>query len=177
MRGRFGSLNYRFSFNTKLIASLAAILLLIFSLGGYISYRLHLQLFEAELSKQVHKANEQAMARMELQIQQIYRTSNSMVFHPYVVEILQRSNRQNDSSVFEHYYDREQLKELLDTMRLDAPKLTALYLYDLNGQLVYDNSNQSIDPIVDREYVNMAKIVEGTEGGHRMGAHPAVQFH
>lgn len=161
----FGAFHLQSSFKMKLIVSLSAVLLVIFGLGGYISYRINLRLFQEEISKQFHKANEQTLARLELQIQQVYRTSNYIVFHPYVEEIIQRSNRQNETTAYEEYYDRQELRELLDSVRLDAPKLNALYLYDLNGKLVFDKSDLSIDRIIQQDYAKLAKGAEGTEGG------------
>ena len=81
----------RKSFSQKLIASLAVIILFTFAVSGYISYKIHLNLFTDEISEQFSKTNEQAAARLDLQIRDIYRISNFIVFHPYVQQVLERS--------------------------------------------------------------------------------------
>lgn len=158
-------LNIQFSFRMKLIASLSAVILVILCLGGYISYRIHLHLFEGEISRQFHKANEQSLARLELQIENIYRTSNYIVFHPYVEEIIQRSSNIKYRDSFEQYLDRVAMRELLDKVRLDAPKLNALYLYDLNGNPVYYHSNMSIDGLKTEDYQSIEASLQGSNGG------------
>lgn len=154
----------RRSFKLKLIASLSAVILLVFCLSGYISYRIHLDIFETELSKQFAKANEQALLRLELRIQDIYRISDYVVFNPYVEEIMIKST-EGDGAQYQQYLDRRELDELLNKVKLDAPQLRSLYLYNLNGQRIYLNNSLSVNILGNEEYRAIADNLEETHGG------------
>ncbi|WP_214626944.1 sensor histidine kinase [Paenibacillus agaridevorans] len=155
----------RRSFKMKLIASLSAVILIVFCLSGYISYRIHLDIFETELSKQFAKANEQALLRLELRIQDIYRISDYVVFNPYVEEIIMNSISEGDDAKYQQYLDRIQLDELLNKVKLDAPQLRSLYLYNLNGQPIYTNNSLAVNILGDEKYRIIAANLEGTDGG------------
>ncbi|MBD2869138.1 cache domain-containing sensor histidine kinase [Paenibacillus arenilitoris] len=155
----------RRSFKVKLIASLSAVILVVFCLSGYISYRIHLDIFETELSKQFAKANEQALLRLELRIQDIYRISDYVVFNPYVEEIIMNSSGEEGGTKYQQYLDRKELDELLNKVKLDAPQLRSLYLYDLNGNRFYINNSLSVNLLGEEEYRSIASNLEGTEGG------------
>lgn len=161
---RFGALHVRSSFKLKLITSLSAVILVVFCLSGYMSYRFHLRLFGEEIRKQFHKANEQALARLELHIQSIYRISDYIVFHPIVEDIIKRSSGGSLATSFQQYEARERIGELLSKVKLDAPKLNALYLYDLNGRSVYYDNNASASKLSEADVLEIGKATEGTDG-------------
>ncbi|KRF04181.1 hypothetical protein ASG89_22665 [Paenibacillus sp. Soil766] len=121
----------RKSFSQKLIVSLAVIILIAFAVSGYITYRIHLNLFTEEISEQFSKTNEQAAARLDLQIRDIYRISNFIVFHPYVQQVLERSAQTEQRETFTQLSDQDELNKLLFQVKYDEPKLTAMYLYDV----------------------------------------------
>lgn len=120
----------RKSFSQKLILSLAVIILVTFTVSGYITYKIHLNLFTEEISEQFSKTNEQAAARLDLQIRDIYRISNFVVFHPYVQQVLERSAQTDQRETFTQLSDQDELNKLLFQVKYDEPKLTAMYLYD-----------------------------------------------
>ncbi|MBD2844169.1 histidine kinase [Paenibacillus sp. IB182496] len=161
---RLGERGMRYSFKTKLIVSLSAVILLIFCLSGYISYRIHLSLFEQEISKQYTKANEQALARLDIHIQNLYRTSDYIVFHPYVEQIVKRSSAEEGQSDFEQYVNSQELSELLNKVKLDAPQLSSLYVYNLQGVRVYYDNNQSVNKLLPQTYASLARELEDTNG-------------
>lgn len=145
----------RKSFSRRLAVRLSLIIMATFLLSGYISYLIHVRLFTDEVSKQFSKANEQAASRLDLQIRDIYRISNSVVFHPYVQQVLKRSAATDDREAFTQIYDQKELDKLLLQVKLDENKLYTLYLFDAkdNG-FFFTTSNtapRNLDPSVFRE--------------------------
>ncbi|PMC35641.1 sensor histidine kinase [Bacillus sp. UMB0899] len=158
--------HFKSSFKIKLIISLSAVILLVFCVSGYISYRIYLNIFENELSKQFFVTNEQALERLELRIQNIYRISNYIESNPNVEEILKKSSIQDHTSnKFEHYLDWRELDELLSQVKFDVPQLSALYLYDLKGNSYYTKESAFINYLGKGEYHELVKSLEGTDGG------------
>lgn len=122
----------RQSFSRRLIIYLSGMMMLTFCISGYVSYRIHMHLFTAELSKQFRKANEQAAARLDLQVRDIYRISNYIVFNPYVQQVLQRSAQSKERESYTQITDQDELNTLLNQIKIDEPKLYSMYLFDLN---------------------------------------------
>lgn len=121
----------RLNFSTKLLLHLSIVILVMFALSGYVTYRIHTDLFTEEVSKQFSKANEQAASRLDLQIRDIYRISNSIVFNPYVEQVLRRSAMSGERAVFTQVSDQDELNELLFQVEHDENKLYSMFLFDL----------------------------------------------
>ncbi|SDN33203.1 two-component system, sensor histidine kinase YesM [Paenibacillus sp. yr247] len=125
------------SFRIKLILSLSLIILLAFGVTGYLTYTYNLKLFEEEISKQFSRTNEEALAKMELKVQEIVRVSQTVVFNPQIEKLIRRINSQEDTDAFNLYYDKKQIEEQIFQIKSDAPYITGMYLYDLNGNPSY----------------------------------------
>jgi two-component system, sensor histidine kinase YesM len=108
-----------------------------FLLSGYISYFIHVRLFTDEVSKQFSKANEQAASRLDLQIRDIYRISNFVVFHPYVQQVLKRSAAADNRETISQIYDQDELNKLLLQVKYDEIKLYTMYLFDTKDNAFY----------------------------------------
>ncbi|QGH33550.1 HAMP domain-containing protein [Gracilibacillus salitolerans] len=148
----------------KLIISLSAVILIVFCLSGYISYRIYLNIFEKEISQQFSMTNEQALARLELRIKNIYRISNYIGSNSNVEEILKKSSIEYPGSNFEKYLDWRELDELLSQVKFDVPQLSALYLYDLKGNSFYTKESAFIDGLSHEDYLELTKSLKGTNG-------------
>lgn len=125
------------SFRIRLIFSLSAIILLAFGITGYLTYQYNLKLFESEISKQFSRTNEEALAKIEMKVQEIVRVSQTVVFNPQIELLIRRINSQEDEDAFNLYYDKKQIEEQIFQIKSDAPYITAMYLYDLNGNPSY----------------------------------------
>ncbi|WP_274466888.1 MULTISPECIES: cache domain-containing sensor histidine kinase [unclassified Paenibacillus] len=125
------------SFRIRLILSLSAIILLAFGITGYLTYQYNLKLFEEEISKQFSRTNEEALAKIEMKVQEIVRVSQTVVFNPQIEMLIRRINSQEDEDAFNLYYDKKQIEEQIFQIKSDAPYITAMYLYDLNGNPSY----------------------------------------
>ncbi len=88
------------SFRVKLILSLSIIIFLAFCLTGYLTYRYNLTLFEEEISKQFSSTNEEALAKMDLKVQEVVRISQTVVFNPAIENVITRINLNEDSDAF-----------------------------------------------------------------------------
>lgn len=98
------------SFRIRLIISLSAIILLAFGITGYLTYQYNLKLFEEEISKQFSRTNEEALAKIEMKVQEIVRVSQTVVFNPQIEMLIKRINSQEDSDAFNLYYDKNKSK-------------------------------------------------------------------
>lgn len=125
------------SFRVKLILSLSVIILLTFGVTGYLTYRFNLSLFEEEISKQFSSTNEEALAKMDLKVQEVVRISQTVVFNPEIEKVITRINTSEDSDPFNLYYNKRQIEEQIFQIKSDAPYITGMYLYDLKGNPSY----------------------------------------
>ncbi|WP_310222598.1 histidine kinase [Paenibacillus qinlingensis] len=125
------------SFRVKLILSLSIIILLAFCLTGYLTYRYNLNLFEEEISKQFSSTNEEALAKLDLKVQEVVRISQTVVFNPSIEKLISRINLNESSDAFDRYYDKKQIEDQVYQLKSDAPYITGMYLYDLNGNPSY----------------------------------------
>ncbi len=125
------------SFRVKLILSLSIIILLAFCLTGYLTYRYNLTLFEEEISKQFTSTNEEALAKLDLKVQEVVRISQTIVFNPSIEKLISRINLNESSDAFDRYYDKKQIEDQIYQLKSDAPYITGMYLYDLNGNPSY----------------------------------------
>jgi two-component system sensor histidine kinase YesM len=138
-------LSTHFSLKVKMIFSFSLIILIVFGMMGYLTFRIYLNLFENEISAQYSKANEQALARLELRILDIYRISNYIVFHPDVEDTIMQANAAFGNSAYERYLIQGKLSELLSQVRMDAPQLIALTLYDLEGESYFIDNGSAFE--------------------------------
>ncbi|KRF30490.1 sensor histidine kinase [Paenibacillus sp. Soil787] len=125
------------SFRVKLILSLSVIILLAFGVTGYLTYRYNLSLFEEEISKQFSSTNEEALAKMDLKVQEVVRVSQTVVFNPEIEKVITRINSSEDSDPFKLYYNKKQIEDQIFQIKSDAPYITGMYLYDLKGNPSY----------------------------------------
>jgi two-component system sensor histidine kinase YesM len=125
------------SFRVKLILSLSIIILLAFCLTGYLTYRYNLTLFEEEISKQFTSTNEEALAKLDLKVQEVVRISQTVVFNPSIEKLISRINLNESSDAFDRYFDKKQIEDQIYQLKSDAPYITGMYLYDLNGNPSY----------------------------------------
>lgn len=132
MKRRLHQRNLKFS--TKLIIALAAANIVISSITGLITYRIHLSLFNEEVSRQYFMTTEQILARLDSRVNDMYRITDYMTLNPAVSEAILEQNAQADS------YERMKLVELLDEqvfqMRLDAPEIMGFRIYDLKENII-----------------------------------------
>lgn len=125
------------SFSRRLAFRLSLVIMAAFLVSGYISYLIHVRLFTEEVSKQFAKANEQASSRLDLQIRDIYRISNFVVFHPYVQGVLKRSASVVNREAFTKIFDQNELDKLLMQVKFDENKLYTMYLFDTEDNGFY----------------------------------------
>ncbi|MFK7694322.1 sensor histidine kinase [Paenibacillus sp. HJGM_3] len=127
----------RRSFSRRLVVRLSLVIMAAFLLSGYISYLIHVRLFKDEVSKQFSKANQQAAYRLDLQIRDIYRISNFVVFHPYVQQVLKRSAATDNRETITQISDQDELNKLLMQVKYDEVKLYTMYLFDTKDNGFY----------------------------------------
>ncbi|MCZ8516435.1 histidine kinase [Paenibacillus filicis] len=125
------------SFKIKLIGSLSIIILIAFGGAGYFTYRYNLDLFEKEISKQFSRTNEEALAKLDLKMQEMQRISHAIVFDPQIENMISELNSNGNYDAFRSYYEKEQIKALINQIKLDAPFITGLYMFDLKGNPSY----------------------------------------
>ncbi|MEK3911362.1 sensor histidine kinase [Paenibacillus sp. FSL H7-0331] len=125
------------SFRVKLILNLSVIILLAFGVTGYLTYQYNMRLFEEEISKQFSSTNQEALAKMDLKVQEIMRISQTVVFNPQIEKMIRQINSNEGSDAFSVYYDKKQIEDQIFQIKTDAPYITGMYLYDLDGNSTY----------------------------------------
>ncbi|PYI52163.1 sensor histidine kinase [Paenibacillus flagellatus] len=151
--------------SAKLILGLSVIILFSCSITGYLSYRTHLQLFEEEYSDQYAKANEQAMANLELRIQEIYRISNYIVFNSVIEKVVTKLMTNKGDNLFEDYLEHDELQSLLRQVKLDAPVIKTVLFYDLQGtNYYYGHIDESIGRLNDEAFRDVMRNVGPSNG-------------
>jgi two-component system sensor histidine kinase YesM len=124
------------SFRNMLIIGLSSIIVLTFSLNGIMYYRSYQKIYEKELSQQYSKANQQALARIDLRIKELYRISNYVVFNQLIQALLLDLMRQ-EPDAYKDYEGKKQMDELLNQTKIDEPMIYSLYLFDPGGNNYY----------------------------------------
>jgi two-component system, sensor histidine kinase YesM len=155
----------KFSFKSKLLIGISAIILFTFNLAGIISYHSYLRLFKEEVREQYVKANGQAMAQLELRIQELYRVSNYIVFNPTIEKIIAKLSAAKEVNPANQYFDQEQIVEQLRQVKFDAPQLLSLYLYDMGGTNYYHAlMKEAVEPINQGVFEEIRSKVQTSKG-------------
>lgn len=155
----------RFSFSTRLVLYLSVVILLMFSFSWYITYRIHSDVLTKEISKQFSKANEQAAKRLDLQIRDIYRISNYIVFHPYVEQVLRRSAESRQRETNTQLTDQDELNQLLFQVKMDENKLHSMFLFDVRrNSFFFRGSENALGRLSEQLYEEIEDRLEDTFG-------------
>ncbi|MFC9706682.1 sensor histidine kinase [Paenibacillus sp. NPDC056933] len=150
----------RFKFRTKLILFLSAATVLISGITGLITYRIHISLFNEEVSRQYSLTAEQVLARLDSRVHDMYKVTDYITLNPSVKNAI-RTQAAGISS-----YDQMKLEDELDDqlyqVRLDAPEIMGIRIYDFKGNIfnlgTFASSFQQMDPSY------LAKMVHKLEG-------------
>ncbi|MBP1993954.1 cache domain-containing sensor histidine kinase [Paenibacillus eucommiae] len=121
--------NVRLTLTGKIIGILSLVLLVTSSATALITYRLHTNIAEREISEQFSQRVEQVSARIDLRLQDVYRVADQIVFHNQVEHYLEQSNRDipPDSGM------RTELNATLNQFVFSVPNMIAMYLFDQKG--------------------------------------------
>ncbi|MGF7034970.1 two-component system sensor histidine kinase YesM [Paenibacillus mucilaginosus] len=155
----------KLSFQLKMIAGLSVIILLSCGLSGYLSYINQLRLFEEEVGRQYEKNVEGALSHLELRIAEMYRISNYIVFNSLIekaVTELMHGRVQGDIGEYETH---SRLEDLLRQVKLDAPFIDSLYIYDLEGRNYYFGHMKETLGSLDPEVFQQIKSRAGASSG------------
>ncbi|ASA24880.1 sensor histidine kinase [Paenibacillus donghaensis] len=122
-----------FKFSTKLIIALSTANILISCITGLITYRIHLSLFNEEISRQYYMTTDQILAQLDSRVNDMYRITDYITLNPSVSQAVMEQNEQSNS------YERMKLEQLLDKemyqVRLDAPEIMGIRIYDLKENI------------------------------------------
>ncbi|MCZ8522269.1 MULTISPECIES: cache domain-containing sensor histidine kinase [Paenibacillus] len=155
----------KLSFQLKLIAGLSVIIFLSCGLSGYLSYTSQLRLFEEEVGKQYEKTVEGALSHLELRIGEMYRISNYIVFNNLIEKAVTELMQNRDGADIRAYEAHNRLEDLLRQVKLDAPFIDSLYLYDLEGHNYYFGHMKetlgNLDPEVFQQIKSRAEASSG----------------
>lgn len=140
----------RQQFKVKLIISLSVIITICSVVTGYISYRINLRLFEGEVSSQYLKTSEQTMVQIGYKIQDLYRITDFIFFHPYVEQLvlgMQAEAGEHESAAYRNYQMERELAEVLLPIKSETPYIRGVYITDVRGNnLFYSHSNMLVPP-------------------------------
>ncbi|UKS26800.1 histidine kinase [Paenibacillus sp. HWE-109] len=127
-------------FKVKLIATLSVIIIVCSLVTGYVSYRIYLNLFETEISKQYLNTSEQSIGQIGSKIQDMYRITDFIFFHPLVEQIVQNMHAEpaaGESKAFKTYLLERDLSDILLPLKNETQQIRALYIVDLEGNNYY----------------------------------------
>ncbi|MCM3174254.1 sensor histidine kinase [Paenibacillus sp. MER 99-2] len=153
----------RFKFRTKLILFLSAATVVISGITGLITYRIHIDLFNEEVSRQYSLTAEQILARLDSRVNDMYKVTDYITLNPSVKNAIKAQEAGISS------YDQMKLEDELDDqlyqVRLDAPEIMGLRIYDLKENVfnlgAFAGSFQQMNPSYLAEMVHR---LEGTGG-------------
>lgn len=144
----------------KLIAVFSCIILVVYGLTGYIAYFLHLRISEVEIVDQFSERMEQAAARMNLRLQDVYRWSDQLVINPTIVSIIEKSSMGEPPNPDE----RDQLNEELKTFYVSLPYLMSFYIFDLQGRHYMPSNLSDTYGSGEYAYSQMSGLLQETDG-------------
>jgi two-component system sensor histidine kinase YesM len=127
-------------FKVKLILVLSVIIIVCSLVTGYVSYRIYLNLFESEISKQYLNTSEQTIEQIGFKIQDMYRITDFIFFHPLVEQIVQGMHAEpaeGESKEYRRFILERDLADILLPLKNETPQIRALYIVDLQGNNNY----------------------------------------
>lgn len=167
----------RFKFKTKLILFLSTATVLISGITGLITYRIHIDLFNEEVSRQYSLTAEQILARLDSRVHDMYKVTDYITLNPSVKNAIKAQTSGISS------YDQMKLEDELDDqlyqVRLDAPEIMGLRIYDLKENIfnlgAFAGSFQQMDPSYLAEMVHRLEGTGGEYGWNRLGPDAFLQ--
>jgi two-component system sensor histidine kinase YesM len=127
---------------------------------------MNLNLFESELSKQYLKTSEQTIEQIGFKIQDIYRITDFVFFHPYVEQIVQNMHAEpapGESAEYRNFMLERDLSSVLLPLKNETPYIRAVYIVDLQGYNMYfSQANPSIQLQFPDFYERVKKGMNGT---------------
>lgn len=136
-----------------------------FGIAGYWTYNSNQKLFREEMSKQISITNQEALAKLELRVQEMKRISQTIVFNPEIEEMIRRYNEYRHSDRYRMYLEMGKIDDLINQLKSDAPYITGLYMFDLSGQSVYYRYNTpSIETLNTSTFRSIRTKIEPTSG-------------
>ncbi|MDO3412462.1 sensor histidine kinase [Saccharibacillus sp. CPCC 101409] len=121
----------RFKFRTKLILLLSAATVLISGITGLMTYRIHIALFNEEVGRQYALTAEQVLARLDSRVNDMYKVTDYITLNPSVKNAIQ--SQEAGISSYTQMKLEDELDDQLYQVRLDAPEIMSLRIYDLKG--------------------------------------------
>lgn len=135
-------------FKVKLIVSLSVIIIVCSVVTGYVSYRINLNLFEGEISKQYRKTSEQTIEQIGFKIQDVYRITDFVFFHPLVEQIMQQMHAPpaaGESEAFRDFRLERELADMMLPLKNETQQIRAVYIVDTQGiNRYYSQTNATI---------------------------------
>ncbi|MFS0723649.1 sensor histidine kinase [Paenibacillus sp. 1P07SE] len=128
------------SFKIKLTVLLSCMVSLAFALAGWLVYQVNIELMEDEISTQFSIANEQALARLELTIQEVNRVSQSIILNPSI-ESFVKDSVTSEGELFTQYKNRKYVEEQLTNLQVDAPSIRSVFLFNERDELTIVSRN------------------------------------
>ncbi|MEW4430327.1 sensor histidine kinase [Paenibacillus pabuli] len=156
---------------------LSAATVLISGMTGLITYRIHIALFNEEVSRQYSLTAEQVLARLDSRVNDMYKVTDYITLNPSVKNAI-KAQAAGISS-----YDQMKLEDELDDqlyqVRLDAPEIMGLRIYDLKGNIfnlgAFAGSFQQMNPSYLAEMVHKLEGTGGEYVWNRLGPDAFLQ--
>ncbi|WP_336781311.1 sensor histidine kinase [Paenibacillus illinoisensis] len=156
---------------------LSAATVFISGMTGLITYRIHIALFNEEVSRQYSLTAEQVLARLDSRVNDMYKVTDYITLNPSVKNAIKAQTAGISS------YDQMKLEDELDDqlyqVRLDAPEIMGLRIYDLKGNIfnlgAFAGSFQQMNPSYLAEMVHKLEGTGGQYVWNRLGPDAFLQ--
>ncbi|MEO2205342.1 histidine kinase [Paenibacillus pabuli] len=156
---------------------MSAATVLISGITGLVTYRIHIALFNEEVSRQYSLTAEQVLARLDSRVNDMYKVTDYITLNPSVKNAI-KAQAAGISS-----YDQMKLEDELDDqlyqVRLDAPEIMGLRIYDLKGNIfnlgAFAGSFQQMNPSYLAEMVHKLEGTGGEYVWNRLGPDAFLQ--
>jgi two-component system, sensor histidine kinase YesM len=127
-------------FKVKLIVALSVIIIVCSLATGYVSYRGNLNLLETEITKQYELTSKQTVEQIGFKVQDMYRITDFVFFHPLVEQLVLGMNEQppeGESEAYRQFILERELAEILLPLKNETQQIRAVYIVDAQGNNVY----------------------------------------
>ncbi|MCT2536678.1 sensor histidine kinase [Aquibacillus koreensis] len=145
---------------TKMVIALSLIILVSSTITGYLSYSAHLDIAEKEISKQFAQKVEQVSSRIDAKINEVYRFSDTIIFHPTVTDVLSKSN---EFKLIE-YENLMNFNDILNNLKLNLDYVYSIEMTDRFRKRYKPTHSTEFQELNQSTYDKIAEALSKTDG-------------
>lgn len=149
----------------KLTIALSAIIILLSTIFGLISYSVNNSILKEEIGKQLVITNELIMSQIGNKARSVITVSNLISMDTRIEQSFARNKADNYDTSFEKSIEIKKLDEIIGKINLDIPQIRGLFLCDLQGNNYYKgNLYLNAPELSKKDFNSITTDLEGSNG-------------